>query len=158
MAVKRLNLVLRILKQSKWRLSSIFCGSVTAKSTTFSERRSWSFDYLYIGLHCTEDEESGESSSVRELQRTRSFTSYYSCSDGDDNDDDDDDDGDDNDDDDDDDDVDDVDDDDDVDDVDDDDADIDERAEIFIFNFRRHLWYERPISLQRRYGRVYSFD
>ncbi|KAL5785843.1 hypothetical protein ACOSQ2_008235 [Xanthoceras sorbifolium] len=139
-AVKRLNLVLRILKQSKWRLSSIFCGSVTAKSTTFSERRSWSFDYLYIGLHCTEDEESGESSSVRELQRTRSFTSYYSCSDGDDNDDD----------------VDDVDDDDD--DVDDDDADIDERAEIFIFNFRRHLWYERQISLQRRYGRVYSFD
>ncbi|KAK3213186.1 hypothetical protein Dsin_017892 [Dipteronia sinensis] len=150
-AVRNLNLVLRILKQGKCWLASI-CGSVSA----FSVRLSWSFDVRffvrdlnlyrckmnsgqYIGLHYIEDQESDEiCSSVQELQRVISFTSYYSCTDDDDDDDDDDD-------------V--VD--DDVNIVDDDD--IDERAEIFISNFRRHLLYERQIS-QQRYAQVNSSE
>ncbi|KAI9191142.1 hypothetical protein LWI28_025337 [Acer negundo] len=142
-AVRNLNLVLRILKQGKWWLASI-CGSVSS----FSVRISWSFDVSlfvrdldlyrfkmnsdqYIGLHYTEDQEFDENcSSVQELQRATSFTSYYSCTDDDDvvNDD--------------------------VNIVDDD---IDKRAEIFISNFRHHLLYERQIS-QQRYGQVNSFE
>ncbi|KAK4837906.1 hypothetical protein QYF36_009427 [Acer negundo] len=138
-AVRNLNLVLRILKQGKWWLASI-CGSVSS----FSVRISWSIDVSffvrdldlyrckmnfdqYIGLNYTEDKESDENcSSVQELQRATSFTSYYSCTDDDDVVDDD------------------------VNIVDDDD--IDERAEIFISNFRRHLLNERQISQQRYDG------
>lgn len=38
------------------------------------------------------------------------------------------------------------------------DDDVDKRAELFISNFRRQLWFERQVSLELRYCRTRSLE